>query len=159
MSISQRTLVLVKPDGVQRQLAGRVITRFEERGLKIVALKITPVSAKLAETHYAVHAQRPFFKGLVEFISSGPVVAMVLEGPNAIAVVRSMVGATKPHESAPGTIRGDLGMSFSNNLVHGSDGPEAAQRELALFFPEPGELVQWTPCNLEWLYSVAEELA
>ena len=135
MSSSQRTLVLVKPDGVQRQLAGRVITRFEERGLKIVALKITPVSATLAETHYAVHAQRPFFKGLVEFISSGPVVAMVLEGPNAIAVVRSMVGATKPHESAPGTIRGDLGTIFTENLVHGSDSAASAEREIQIFFP------------------------
>jgi len=107
---SERTLVLVKPDGVQRLLAGRVISRFEDRGLKIVAMKLMPVSRKLAETHYAVHAARPFFAGLVDFITSGPVVALVLEGPNAITVVRSMVGATKPHEAAPGTIRGDFGL-------------------------------------------------
>ncbi|NQW56036.1 MAG: nucleoside-diphosphate kinase [Chloroflexi bacterium] len=155
MSISQRTLVLVKPDGVQRHLAGRVITRFEERGLKIVALKITPVSAKLAETHYAVHAQRPFFKGLVEFISSGPVVAMVLEGPNAIAVVRSMVGATKPHESAPGTIRGDFALETAKNLIHASDAPETAAAEIALWFPEGG-LVEYTRATDAWILSDEE---
>ena len=152
---SERTLVLVKPDGVQRLLAGRVISRFEDRGLKIVAMKLMPVSRKLAETHYSVHAARPFFAGLVDFITSGPVVALVLEGPNAITVVRSMVGATKPHETAPGTIRGDFGLETAKNLIHASDAPETAAAEIALWFT-PGELVEYTRGVDDWVLSDEE---
>ena len=140
--MNERTLVLVKPDGVQRLLAGRIIARFEERGLKIVGLKLVHVDRKLAERHYAVHRERPFFGGLVEFITSSPLVAVALEGPNAIAVVRAMVGATRPHEAAPGTIRGDLALETAQNLIHASDGPETAVTELQLWF-RADELVDY----------------
>lgn len=140
--MTERTLVLVKPDGVQRQLAGRIIARFEERGLKIVGLKLVKVDRGLAERHYAVHKEKPFFEGLVSFITSSPLVAVALEGPNAIAMVRAMVGGTKPAEAAPGTIRGDLAMEMIPNLIHASDGPETAATELAIWFG-PGELVSY----------------
>jgi nucleoside-diphosphate kinase len=132
--VTERTLVLLKPDAVQRLLVGPLITRFEARGLKIVGLKLVAVSQELAERHYAVHREKPFFRGLVDFITSSPLVAMVLEGPNAIAVVRAMIGSTRPHEAAPGTIRGDLALETAQNLVHASDGPETAAAELALWF-------------------------
>jgi nucleoside-diphosphate kinase len=132
--VTERTLVLVKPDGVQRQLVGRIVSRFEERGLKIVALKLVAVDRELAERHYAIHREKPFFDGLIEFITSAPVVAMVLEGPGAIAMVRTIVGATRPEQAAPGTIRGDLAMVTSQNLVHASDGPETAEAEIGLWF-------------------------
>ena len=132
--MTERTLVLVKPDGVQRQLAGRIIARFEERGLKIVGLKLVKVDRDLAERHYAIHKGKPFFDGLVAFITSSPLVAMALEGPNAIGMVRTMVGATKPTEAAPGTIRGDLAIEMGQNLIHASDGSETAATELALWF-------------------------
>ena len=132
--MTERTLVLVKPDGVQRLLVGRIVGRFEERGLKIVGMKLVRVDRSLAERHYAVHAGKPFFEGLLAFITSGPLVAMVLEGPQAIAVVRSMVGATRPAEAAPGTIRGDLALETAQNLIHASDGPETATAEVALWF-------------------------
>jgi nucleoside-diphosphate kinase len=134
MADLQRTLLLVKPDGVQRQLVGRVLARFEDRGLKLVGLKLVQVDRALAEQHYAVHRDRPFFKGLVEFITSGPLVAAALEGPNAIAIVRAMNGATRPHEAAPGSIRGDFAVETAQNLVHASDSPETAASELALWF-------------------------
>jgi nucleoside-diphosphate kinase len=140
--VTDRTLVLVKPDGVQRLLAGRIIARFEERGLKIVGLKLMQIDRNFAERHYAVHRDKPFFGGLVAFITSGPLVALALEGPNAIASVRSMVGATRPHEAAPGTIRGDLAVETAQNLVHASDGPETAAAELALWFG-PDELLEY----------------
>jgi nucleoside-diphosphate kinase len=140
--VNERTLVLIKPDGVQRLLAGRIIGRFEERGLKIVGLKLVLVDRTLAEQHYAVHREKPFFSGLVDFITSSPLVAMALEGPNAIAVVRSMVGATRPNEAAAGTIRGDLALETAQNLVHASDAPETATAELALWFGK-GELVSY----------------
>ena len=132
--MTERTLVLVKPDGVQRLLVGRIVGRFEDRGLKIVGLKLVRVDRSLAERHYAVHRGKPFFEGLLAFITSGPLVAMVLEGPQAIAVVRSMVGATRPAEAAPGTIRGDLALETAQNLIHASDGPETATAEVALWF-------------------------
>ena len=132
--MTERTLVLVKPDGVQRLLVGRIVGRFEDRGLKIVGLKLVRVDRSLAERHYAVHRGKPFFEGLLAFITSGPLVAMVLEGPKAIAVVRSMVGATRPAEAAPGTIRGDLALETAQNLIHASDGPETATAEVALWF-------------------------
>lgn len=137
--MTERTLVLLKPDAVQRLLVGRLIDRFEARGLKIVGLKLVAVSQDLAERHYAVHREKPFFRGLVEFITSSPLVAMALEGPNAIAVVRAMIGSTRPHEAAPGTIRGDLALETAQNLVHASDGPETAEAELRLWF-DAGEL-------------------
>jgi nucleoside-diphosphate kinase len=140
--VTERTLVLVKPDGVQRLLTGRILARFEERGLKVVGLKLVAVGRDLAERHYDVHRERPFFTGLVDFITSSPLVAVALEGPNAIAVVRAMVGATRPNEAAPGTIRGDFALETAQNLIHASDGPETASAELALWF-EPDELVEY----------------
>lgn len=140
--MTERTLVLIKPDAVQRLLTGRLIGRFEERGLKIVGLRLVAVDRDLAERHYAVHRAKPFFGGLVDFITSSPLVAMALQGPNAIAVVRSMVGATRPNEAAAGTIRGDLALETAQNLVHASDGPETAAAELALWFG-PGELLDY----------------
>lgn len=140
--MTERTLVLIKPDGVQRLLAGRIIARFEERGLKIVGLKLMRVDRDLAERHYAVHREKPFFPGLVDFITSSPLVALALEGPDAIAVVRTMVGATRPNEAAPGTVRGDLALETAQNLIHASDGPETAASELALWFA-PAELLDY----------------
>jgi len=132
--VSERTLVLVKPDGVQRLLVGRVLQRYEDRGLKLVGLKLVQVDRALAEAHYDVHRARPFFAGLVEFITSSPLVAAVLEGPNAIAVVRAINGATRPHEAMPGTIRGDFALETAQNLVHASDSPENAAAEIGLWF-------------------------
>jgi nucleoside-diphosphate kinase len=132
--VTERTLVLIKPDGVQRQLTGRILDRYEERGLKIVGLKLVHVDRGLAEEHYAAHREKPFFGGLVDFITSSPLVALALEGPNAIAVVRAINGATRPHEAAPGTIRGDYALETAQNIVHASDGPDAAAAELALWF-------------------------
>ena len=153
--MTERTLVLVKPDGVQRLLTGRIISRFEERGLKLVGLKLIQVDRTLAETHYAVHREKPFFGGLVDFITSSPLVALALEGPNAIAVVRTMVGATRPHEAAPGTIRGDFALETAQNLIHASDGPETAAAELALWF-QPGELVAYDREIARWALAPAE---
>ena len=140
--MTERTLVLIKPDGVQRLLVGRILARFEERGLKVAGLKLVRVERAFAEQHYAVHRGKPFFEGLLDFITSGPLVALALDGPNAIAVVRSMVGATRPHEAAAGTIRGDLAVETAQNLVHASDGAETAAAELALWFG-PGELLDY----------------
>jgi nucleoside-diphosphate kinase len=140
--VTERTLVLIKPDGVQRSLVGRIVARYEERGLRIVGLKLVQVSSELAERHYAEHKGKPFYEPLVEFITSGPLVAMAVEGPGAIAMVRAMNGATNPADAVPGTIRGDLAVTTGKNLVHASDGPESAAAELALWF-EPGELVAY----------------
>ena len=129
-----RTLVLIKPDAVQRALAGEILGRFERRGLKVVDGKLLTVDRALAEEHYAEHAEKPFFGELVEFITSAPTLALVLEGEGAIGVVRTTMGATNPADAAPGTIRGDLALSMPDNLVHGSDSPESAQREIALWF-------------------------
>ena len=134
--MTERSLVLIKPDGVQRLLVGRVISRFEDRGLKLVGLKLVNVPRELAERHYAIHRDKPFFAGLVAFITSSPLVAMAVECPNAIGVVRSMVGATRPWEAVPGTIRGDFALEVAQNLIHASDGPETADSELGLWFPE-----------------------
>jgi nucleoside-diphosphate kinase len=153
--VTERTLILVKPDGVQRLLVGRIIARFEDRGFKIVGLKLVHVDRELAERHYAVHRERPFFGGLVDFITSSPLVAMTLEGPNAIAVVRSMVGVTRPHEAAPGTIRGDFALETAQNLIHASDGPETAVAELALWFAD-GELVDYAREVDRWVLVPAE---
>ena len=153
--MTERTLVLVKPDGVQRQLVGRIVDRYEERGLKIVGLKLIRVERDLAERHYDVHRERPFFAGLVEFITSGPLVAMALEGPNAIAVVRAINGATRPHEAAPGTIRGDYALETAQNIVHASDSAETAEFELGLWFG-PGELVEYEREVDRWVLAPAE---
>ena len=130
----ERTLVLIKPDAVQRALAGGILARLEQRGLKIVEAKLLTVDRGLAKEHYAEHAEKPFFGELVEFITSAPTLALVLEGEGAIGVVRTTMGATNPADAAPGTIRGDLALSMPDNLVHGSDSPESAQREIALWF-------------------------
>jgi nucleoside-diphosphate kinase len=132
----QRTLVLAKPDAVQRGLVGEILGRFERKGLKVVGLRLLSVQRAMAEEHYAVHQGKPFYPGLVDFITSGPVAAIALEGPDAIAVVRRLVGKTMPGEADPGTIRGDLGVSGLRNLIHASDAPETAEAELALWFGE-----------------------
>ncbi len=130
----ERTLVIVKPDGVQRGLVGEIIGRLERRGLKIVGLDFRTIDRGVASRHYGEHEGKPFYDGLIEYITSGPSVLMVLEGPNAISVVRSTMGATNPVNAVPGTIRGDLGLMTGRNLIHGSDGSESAEREVALFF-------------------------
>ena len=132
--MSERTLVLIKPDGVQRALVGRLIERYEQRGLRLVGLKLVHVSRQLAEEHYAVHRDKPFFGGLVDFITSAPLVAMVLEGDKAIVAARQVIGATNPLEAAPCSIRGDFAISVGQNMVHGSDSPESGEREAKLFF-------------------------
>lgn len=154
----ERTLVLLKPDALQRGLVGRILARFEEKGLKLSGLKLRQFPKALIEKHYAVHKERPFYPKLVQYMTSGPVVALVLEGKDAIEVVRKLVGKTNSRQAEPGTIRGDFGMSFSNNLVHASDSAESAKTELALFFASAEETVEWTPANLPWIYSVEEEL-
>lgn len=145
----QRTLVVLKPDAVQRAIAGELLARFERRGLRIAALRLVKVERALAEKHYAVHKGKFFYDDLVKTISASPVVAAVLEGPNAIAVVRAMVGATRPHEAAPGTIRGDYALVGLRNLVHASDAPETAAAEVALWFPEG--VVAYTRDLERWL--------
>jgi nucleoside-diphosphate kinase len=131
-----RTLIIIKPDAVQRGLIGRIITRFERRGLRIVAMKLMHIDEALAQRHYAIHEGKPFFEPLIEYITSSPVVVMVLEGNDAIEIVRRTMGATNPAEAAPGTIRADFGLEIGRNLVHGSDGPDTAEFEVALFFDE-----------------------
>ncbi len=147
----ERTFLMVKPDGVQRNLVGEIIRRLETKGFTLVGLKLMNVSRELAEQHYAVHKERPFFPGLVEFIISGPVVAMVWEGNGVIASARKMIGATNPLTAEPGTIRGDYGVTVGRNLIHGSDAPETAQSEIGLWFKEE-ELVSWQPTLTPWLY-------
>ena len=147
----ERTFCLVKPDGVQRGLVGEVVRRFERRGLKLVALKMMKVPRALAETYYAEHKAKPFFEGLVTYVTSSPVVAMVLEGENAVAVLRKMMGKTNSAEAEPGTIRGDFGLVIGRNIVHGSDSTASAAREIALFFP-PAELQDYARIDEAWLY-------
>jgi nucleoside-diphosphate kinase len=153
--VNERTLVLIKPDGVQRLLSGRILARYEDRGLKIVGLKLMQTPTDLAERHYAVHREKPFFRGLVEFITSAPLVAAVLEGPNAIGVVRAMNGATRPHEAAPGSIRGDFALETAQNLVHASDSAENAAVEIALWF-DPAELLAYTREIDRWVLAPEE---
>lgn len=147
----ERTFLAIKPDGVQRKLIGEIIRRFETKGFTLVGLKFMNVSRELAESHYGVHRERPFFGSLVEFITSGPVVAMVWEGDGVIAAARKVIGATNPLSAEPGTIRGDFGANIGRNLIHGSDAPETAQSEIALWFKEE-ELVNWQPTVLSWIY-------
>jgi nucleoside-diphosphate kinase len=146
----QRTLILLKPDAVQRRLTGDLTTRFERKGLRLIGLKLVQASRQLAEKHYAVHNGKPFYESLVSFITSGPTVAMVWEGREAVTVGRNLVGPTDGAKAAPGTIRGDYAASIQNNLVHGSDSPENAALEIALWF-KPEELVNWSPVDHPWV--------
>jgi nucleoside-diphosphate kinase len=146
----ERTLVLIKPDAVQRGLIGEITLRLERRGLKLIAAKFLQVSRELAETHYAVHKGKPFYEGLIRYITSSPVMAMVWEGPNAIAAVRQTMGATRPLEAAPGTIRHDFGLEVGRNLTHASDSPETAVQEIALWF-KPEELCSWDRATDPWI--------
>ncbi|MGI8503546.1 MAG: nucleoside-diphosphate kinase [Hassallia sp.] len=147
----ERTFLAIKPDGVQRGLVGEIIGRFETKGFTLVGLKFLKPNRELAEAHYDVHRERPFFAGLVEFITSGPVVAMVWEGDGVIASARKIIGATNPLNAEPGTIRGDLGVNIGRNIIHGSDAPETAQNEVSLWFKED-ELVGWQPDIMRWLH-------
>ncbi len=147
----ERTFVMIKPDAVQRGLIGEIISRLERKGLKIVAMKMLSVSKELAEKHYAEHREKPFFESLVSYITSAPVVAIVVEGKNAVKVVRTLVGATNPQEAQPGTIRGDFGMDIGRNVIHASDSLESAEREISLFF-KPEEIVEYRRIDEGWLY-------
>ncbi|HLQ73718.1 MAG TPA: nucleoside-diphosphate kinase [Bacillota bacterium] len=147
----EKTFLMVKPDGVQRNLVGEVVNRFENKGFKLVGAKLMQVSEELAKTHYGEHADKPFFGELVDFITSGPVFAMVWEGENVISTARGLVGATNPQEANAGTIRGDFGLTVGKNVIHGSDSPESAEREINLFFEE-AELVTYDKQDSSWIY-------
>ena len=147
----ERSLVLVKPDGVQRGLVGEVIARLERRGLRLVAARFMAVDQQLAETHYAVHQGKPFYDGLIAYITSAPVMAMVWEGPNAVAAIRQTMGATRPTEAAPGSLRHDFALEVGRNLTHASDSPENGEKEVALWF-KPGELVAWSREVDRWVF-------
>jgi nucleoside-diphosphate kinase len=147
----ERTFVMLKPDAVQRGLIGEIIQRFERRGLKIVAMKMVRLTPQFAHKHYAVHVGKPFFEGLIKYITSGPVVALVLEGTNAIEAARATMGATNPSRAAPGTIRADFGLEMGRNLVHGSDGPESAAFEIGLWFGD-GETVEYARSVDPWIF-------
>lgn len=146
----EKTLIIIKPDGVERGLIGPIITRFEQRGLKFVGMKLMQVSDELARKHYAIHEGKPFFEPLIEYITSAPVVVMALEGPQAIQAARNTIGATKPVEAAPGSIRGDFGMMVGRNLVHGSDSVENGLAEIALWF-DPAELISYDRALERWI--------
>lgn len=146
----ERTLILFKPDAVQRRLCGRLLTRLEDKGLQIVGLKLLQVTPELARRHYAEHVSKPFYPLLEEFITSGPVVALVAQGPEAVSVVRGLMGPTNGRQAPPGTIRGDFGASRQMNLMHGSDGPDAAAKEIAVYF-KPEELVDYEPTLGGWV--------
>lgn len=148
----ERTLIIFKPDCMQRMLVGRILQRFEDKGLRIVAMKLQHSPIAQVEKHYEIHRERPFFNSLVQFMSGGPVIVAALEGPDAIAVVRNLLGATNGREAAPGTIRGDFGMDKQYNLVHASDSPESALRELEIFF-DPTEVVNYTRAADAWIVS------
>ena len=147
----EKTFLMIKPDGVQRNLIGTIVERLENKGFKIVGAKLMQVSDDLAKTHYGEHSEKPFFGELVDFITSGPVFAMVLEGENIISTARLVVGATNPQEANPGTIRGDFGLTVGKNIIHGSDSPESAEREINLFFDE-SELIDYSLINKDWIY-------
>jgi len=142
---------MVKPDGVQRGLCGEIVSRVERKGLKIVAMKFMVINKELAETHYGEHKGKGFYESLISFITSGPVLAMVLEGDNAVSVCRNIMGKTNPQESAPGTVRGDFGMVTGMNLIHGSDSPQSAEREISIFF-RPDEIVSYERTADRWIY-------
>ena len=147
----ERTYLMVKPDGVQRGICGEIVSRFEKKGLKLVAMKLMVIPKEVAENHYGEHKERPFFPSLINYITSGPVLAMVWEGESAVSVCRNMMGKTNPKESAPGTIRGDFGMQTGMNIIHGSDSVESAEREISIFF-RPEELVSYEKTIQSWIY-------
>ncbi len=147
--MSERTFLAIKPDGVQRGLVGEILNRFERKGFKLVALKQLIPTRDLAEQHYGVHRERPFFSGLVDFITSGPVVAMVWEGEGVISSARKLIGSTKPLDAEPGTIRGDFAVDIGRNVIHGSDAPETAKFEIGLWF-QTSELNEWEPSDRSW---------
>lgn len=150
MNIMETTYVMIKPDGVQRGLIGEIVGRFERKGLKLVGMKSVVPSKQTAETHYAVHAERPFYPGLIQFVTSGPVVCMAWSGKDAISVARTLIGATNGREANPGTIRGDFGMDMGYNMIHGSDAADTAAFELGLWFPEG--LMDWEQTITSWVY-------
>lgn len=150
----ETTLIILKPDAVQRGIMGQIITRFENKGLQVVGAKLTKISDQLAATHYEAHKAKPFYPGLVKFMTSSPVLVLALRGNKAIEIARAMMGATFGSKAAAGTIRGDFGVSNSFNLIHGSDSPEAAERELKLFFA-PGEVLSWNRNGDAWIYDMA----
>ena len=152
----EQTLIIFKPDAVQRGLMGRIMSRFEDKGLKVIGAKFMQISPELAAVHYEAHLQQPFYAGLVDFMTSSPVMVLALEGVGAIAMCRSMMGATFGSQADAGTIRGDFGVSNSFNLIHGSDSPEAAERELNLFFQE-GEILDWNRASEGWIYDLSGE--
>ncbi|PLR75646.1 nucleoside-diphosphate kinase [Bacillus sp. V3-13] len=147
----EKTFIMVKPDGVQRNLIGEVVARFEKKGYQLAGAKLMIISKELAEQHYGEHKERPFFGELVDFITSGPVFAMVWQGENVIASARQMMGATNPKDAAPGTLRGDFGLTVGKNVIHGSDSPESAEREIALFFKSE-EVAEYNKLVNEWIY-------
>jgi nucleoside-diphosphate kinase len=147
----EKTFLMVKPDGVQRNLIGEIVSRFEQKGFQLVGGKLMSISKELAEEHYGEHKERPFFGELVDFITSGPVFAMIWEGENVITTARQMMGSTNPKDAAPGTIRGDVGVTVGENIIHGSDSPESAVREIGLFFNNE-ELVQYDKLMNQWIY-------
>lgn len=147
----ERTLIIIKPDGVQRGLVGTILSRLEQRGLKLVGMKLVAVSEELARRHYAVHEGKPFFPGLISYITSSPVVVLVAEGTNAVKVVRQLCGATNPADAGPGTIRGDFGLEIGRNLIHASDSVENGEQEIAIWF-RPEELVSWERATDRWIY-------
>jgi nucleoside-diphosphate kinase len=151
----ERTLIILKPDAVQRGLCGEIISRFEKKGLQVIGMKLMRIPPQLAEAHYEPHKSKPFYPGLVKFMTSSPVVVIALAGKDAIAIARKLMGATFGSKAEPGTIRGDYGVSNSFNLIHGSDSPESAQRELRLFF-KPEELLDWTPVGQAWVYDLSK---
>lgn len=151
----QRTLIILKPDAIQRRLTGRIIERFESKGLTIAGMKLMQISRELAERHYAPHKEKPFYPPLIDYITSGPVIVMVLQGERAIEIARALMGKTFGYEAAPGTIRGDFGSSRSYNLVHGSDAPETAATEIELYFNET-ELLDYAPAGAEWICKADE---
>src|SRR6476469_6075317 len=151
----ERTLIILKPDAVQRGLTGEIITRFERKGLQVVGMKMMRIPSELAETHYEPHRGKPFYEGLVKFMTSSPVIVLALAGKDAIAISRKMMGATFGSKAEPGTIRGDFGVSNSFNLIHGSDSAESAAREVGLFF-KPDELQEWSPTIQSWVYDMSK---
>src|SRR5438477_1315674 len=151
----ERTLIILKPDAVQRGLVGDIVARFERKGIQIVGMKMMKIPTQLAETHYEPHKGKPFYAGLVKFMTSSPVIVLVLAGKDCINIARKMMGATFGSKAEPGTIRGDFGVSNSFNLIHGSDSPESAQRELGLFF-KTDELQEWTPASQAWVYDMSK---
>jgi len=154
----ERTLIILKPDAVQRGLIGEIISRFEKKGIQVAGAKFTKIAAATAEQHYAPHKGKPFYEGLVKFMTSSPVLVLALEGKDVITISRKMMGATFGSKAEPGTIRGDFGVSNSFNLIHGSDSPEASAKELTLFF-KPDELIDWKPAIQTWVYDFGKGTA